>query len=83
LNRFYARLPFLSKLCMTQVVFARMVQRDVALEDLAASVVIPCKNEKGSVEDAVRRIPPLAGRTEIIFCDDQSTDGTPWERNIG
>ena len=34
---------------------------------------------KGNVEDAVRRIPPLAGRTEIIFCDDQSTDGTAEE----
>ena len=79
LNRFCARLPFLSKLCMTQVVVARMVPPPVALEDLAVSVVIPCKNEKGNVEDAVRRIPPLAGRTEIIFCDDQSTDGTAEE----
>jgi SAM-dependent methyltransferase len=76
LNRFCARLPFLSKLCMTQVIVARMVPPPVALEDLAVSVVIPCKNEKGNIEDAVRRIPPLAGRTEIIFCDDQSTDGT-------
>src|SRR6266478_3922657 len=65
-NRFCARLPFLSKLCMTQVVVARMVSPPVALEDLTVSVVIPCKNEKGNVEDAVRRIPPLAGRTEII-----------------
>ncbi len=79
LNRFCARLPFLSKLCMTQVVVARMVPPSVALKDLAVSVVIPCKNEKGNVEDAVRRIPPLAGRTEIIFCDDRSTDGTAEE----
>jgi SAM-dependent methyltransferase len=76
LNRFCARLPFLSKLCMTQVVVARMVPPPVEREGLTVSVVIPCKNEKGNVEDAVRRIPPLAGRTEIIFCDDQSTDGT-------
>jgi SAM-dependent methyltransferase len=79
LNRFCARLPFLSRLCMTQVVVARMVPPPVVVEDLAVSVVIPCKNEKGNVEDAVRRIPPLAGRTEIIFCDDQSTDGTAEE----
>jgi SAM-dependent methyltransferase len=79
LNRFCARLPFLSKLCMTQVVVARMVPPPVAVEDLAVSVVIPCKNEKGNVEDAVRRIPPLAGGTEIIFCDDQSSDGTAEE----
>ena len=78
-NRLCARLPFLSKLCMTQVVVARVVPPAVALDDLTVSVVIPCKNEKGNVEDAVRRIPPLAGRTEIIFCDDQSTDGTAEE----
>jgi hypothetical protein len=79
LNRFCARLPFLSKLCMTQVVVARMLPMPVLREKLEVSVVIPCKNEKGNVEDAVRRIPHLAGRTELIFCDDQSTDGTAEE----
>ena len=79
LNRFCARLPFLSKLCMTQVVVARMLPPPVSPEELSVSVVIPCKNEKGNVEEAVRRIPELAGRTEIIFCDDQSTDGTAEE----
>jgi hypothetical protein len=79
LNRFCARLPFLSKLCMTQVVVARVMSPPVLREELSVSVVIPCKNEKGNVEDAVRRIPPLANRTEIIFCDDQSTDGTAEE----
>jgi SAM-dependent methyltransferase len=79
LNRFCGRLPFLSKLCMTQVVVARLVPPSAALEGLSVSVIIPCKNEKGNIEDAVRRIPALAGRTEIIFCDDQSTDGTAEE----
>src|SRR5215468_5118253 len=79
LNRFCARLPFLSKLCMTQVVVARLLPPPVSPQNLAVSVVVPCKNEKGNVEDAVRRIPALAGRTEIIFCDDQSTDGTAEE----
>jgi 2-polyprenyl-3-methyl-5-hydroxy-6-metoxy-1,4-benzoquinol methylase len=79
LNRFCARLPFVSKLCMTQLVVGRMMPPPMLPERLSVSVVIPCKNEKGNVEDAVRRIPPLAGRTEIIFCDDQSTDGTAEE----
>jgi glycosyltransferase involved in cell wall biosynthesis len=39
-------------------------------------VIIPCKDEKGNVDAAVRRIPQLGRETEIIFCDDQSTDGT-------
>jgi SAM-dependent methyltransferase len=79
LNRFCARLPFLSKLCMTQVVVARMLPPPVSPEELSVSVVIPCKNEKGNVKEAVKRIPWLAGRTEILFCDDQSTDGTAEE----
>src|SRR6266576_5767384 len=79
LNRFCARLPFLSKLCMTQVVVARMLPPPVLPDELGVSVIIPCKNEKGNVEDAVRRVPLLAGRTELIFCDDQSTDGTAEE----
>src|SRR5437660_5364472 len=68
LNRFCARLPFLSKLCMTQVVVARMLPRLVLPKELSVSVVVPCKNEKGNVEEAVRRIPPLAARAELIFC---------------
>lgn len=79
LNRFCARLPFLSKLCMTQVVVARLLPRPMQSQQFSVSVVIPCKNEEGNIEDAVLRIPALASRTEIIFCDDQSTDGTAEE----
>jgi Glycosyl transferase family 2/Methyltransferase domain len=76
LNGFFARLPGLNRLCMTEVHVARIVPRAVELEELAVSVIIPCKNENDNVADAVRRIPQLGAKTEIIFCDDQSTDGT-------
>src|SRR6476660_436008 len=52
LNRFCARLPFVSKLCMTQLVMARLMPPPLLPERLSVSVVIPCKNEKGNVEDA-------------------------------
>ena len=64
---------------MTQVVVARMLSPPVPRENFSVSVIIPCKDERGNVEDAIRRIPRLGGQTEIIFCDDQSTDGTPEE----
>ena len=64
---------------MTHVVVARMSPPPVPKETLSVSVIIPCKDEKGNVEDAVRRMPRLGGQTEIIFCDDKSTDGTPEE----
>ena len=64
---------------MTQVVVARALPPPVPNEELSVSVIIPCKDEKGNVEDAVRRMPQLGGQTEMIFCDDQSTDGTAEE----
>jgi SAM-dependent methyltransferase len=76
LNRFCARLPLLKRLCMTQVVVARLLPTPVPKEELSVSVIVPCKDERGNIEDAVQRIPQLGRRTEIIFCDDQSTDGT-------
>ncbi len=44
--------------------------------NVTVSVIIPCKNERGNIEAAVKRIPPMGRSTEIIFCDDRSTDGT-------
>jgi SAM-dependent methyltransferase len=79
LNRFCARLPLLKRLCMTQVVVGRLLPPPVPQEELSVSVIVPCKNERGNVEDAVQRIPQLGRQTEIIFCDDQSTDGTAEE----
>ena len=79
LNRFCARLPLLKRLCMTQVVVGRLLPPPVPKEELSVSVIVPCKNERGNVEDAVQRMPQLGRQTEIIFCDDQSTDGTAEE----
>lgn len=79
LNRFCARLPGVSRLCMLQVFVARLLPAAVNPAQPRVSVVIPCKDEFGNVESAVRRIPRLGSHTEIIFCDDKSTDGTPEE----
>src|SRR5436309_7571971 len=68
LNRFCARLPLLKQLCMTQVVVGRLLPSPVPKEELSVSVVVPCKDEKGNVEDAVQRITQLGRQTEIIFC---------------
>ena len=48
-------------------------------EDLSVSVVVPCRNERGNIEDAIRRIPQMGRDTEIIFVDGNSTDGTAEE----
>jgi glycosyltransferase involved in cell wall biosynthesis/SAM-dependent methyltransferase len=44
---------------------------------LSCSVIVPCRNEVGNIEAAVARMPPIGSRTEILFVDGASTDGTP------
>lgn len=76
LNRVLAKLPGLNRLCMVRVMVARPVPTPRPESDLTVSVVIPAKNECGNIETAVGRIPAMGRHTEIIFCDDRSTDGT-------
>ncbi|HEY3825541.1 MAG TPA: glycosyltransferase [Bryobacteraceae bacterium] len=76
LNRFAAKLPWIECLSMVEVLVARPVRQPVPVSEVSVSVIVPCKDERGNIESAVRRIPELGGSTEIIFCDDKSTDGT-------
>lgn len=75
-NEFLARLPGIRRLCLMQVMVARPVLKSVPEEEVSVSVVVPCRNEQGNIAEAVERIPAMGKHTEIIFCDDKSTDGT-------
>jgi hypothetical protein len=79
MNDFVARLPGLRKLCLMHIMVAKPIAEPKREEDLTVSVIIPCRNEVGNVRHAVRRLPPMGKHTEILFCDDKSTDGTPDE----
>jgi len=76
MNGFVARLPALSRLCMMQIMVARTMRESIKAEDVSVSVIVPCRNEEGNVEQAVNRIPQMGRHTEILFCDDKSTDRT-------
>jgi SAM-dependent methyltransferase len=75
-NGFLARLPGLRRLCLMQVMVARPMSEPRREEELTVSVVVPCRNEADNVRHAVERIPAMGRHTEILFCDDKSTDGT-------
>jgi SAM-dependent methyltransferase len=79
-NRVVAKLPGIRKLCLVQYVVARPVsRRPPETTNYSVSVVIPCRNERGNIESAVERTPRLGSRTELIFVDGNSTDGTAAE----
>jgi len=76
LNGFVGRLPGLRALCMMQIMVARLVTEPKSEQRVSVSVIVPCRNEVGNVQQAVERIPEMGRHTEILFCDDKSTDGT-------
>ena len=75
-NDFFARLPGLRRLCLMQAIVAKPIEPPKGEDQLTVSVVVPCRNEAGNIQPAVERIPAMGKHTEIIFCDDKSTDGT-------
>ncbi|MHC4475879.1 MAG: glycosyltransferase [Planctomycetota bacterium] len=78
-NYFLSLLPGFRVLNLVDLVIARPTPTARRDEDLSISVVVPCRNERGNIGDAIRRIPQMGRETEIIFVDGNSTDGTPDE----
>jgi SAM-dependent methyltransferase/GT2 family glycosyltransferase len=76
-NRLLARMPFVQGLSLVQYYVARPVwQHRVASKPQTVSVIVPCRNELGNVDDIFDRTPELGAGTELIFVDGNSEDGT-------
>jgi hypothetical protein len=78
-NYFLSVLPIFRFFNLVNLVIARPAPIPVRDEDLSASVIVPCRNERGNIEEIVTRIPQMGRETEIIFVDGNSTDGTTEE----
>jgi SAM-dependent methyltransferase len=74
-NAYLAPLPVINHLCLRTYMVARSRRRP-ARHDPSVSVVVPCRNEAGNIENAIKRMPRFAGRQEIIFVEGNSSDGT-------
>jgi SAM-dependent methyltransferase len=75
-NKVLANLPVFWKMSLVQLLVAREVGVPRQEEEFTCTVVVPCRNERGNIDGAVRRIPALGRHTEIIFVEGNSTDGT-------
>ncbi|MBI3631387.1 MAG: glycosyltransferase [Candidatus Staskawiczbacteria bacterium] len=74
INRYIGNLPLIRKIGVIQYLIARPIPRD--REERSVSIIIPCRNEKGNIENAVKRIPRFGTYQEIIFIEKGSSDGT-------
>jgi len=74
-NRFIAPLPGIRKLCLRTYIVGRPV-RQFSDRKFSASILIPCRNEKGNIENAILRMPKFGTTQEILFVEGNSSDGT-------
>ena len=75
-NKFLSNMPFFWKLCINEVLIARPNYIRKQPEDVTCSIIVPCRNEKGNIEQAILRTPDMGKNTEIIFVEGHSLDGT-------
>ena len=78
-NYFLSLLPGIRFFNMVNLLIARPASTAQRDEDLSVSVIVPCRNERGNIEDVVTRVPKMGAETEIIFVYGNSTDGTAEE----
>ncbi len=75
INRVMPLVPLARWLSLTSLVVMRPL---VPSSQRGLSCVIPARNERGNIENALKRFPDLGREAEIIFVEGHSTDGT-WE----
>jgi SAM-dependent methyltransferase len=73
-NGVIARMPGIRSLTMTFWMIARPAPRAAA--EQRVSVLVPCRNEAGSIDSIVDRVPEVGAGTEIVFVEGHSSDDT-------
>jgi glycosyltransferase involved in cell wall biosynthesis len=75
INRYVAPLPGIRQLCLRTYLVGRPL-RLFSERKLSASILIPCRNERGNIENAILRMPRFGSAQEILFVEGNSSDGT-------
>jgi hypothetical protein len=75
INRILPLVPLVRWFSLTYIVVLRPLGRP---SRPGISCIIPARNERGNIENALKRFPDLGCETEIVFVEGHSNDGT-WE----
>jgi len=73
-NKFLANLPGINSLDLIKFITARPVVSEP--KDFSVTIVIPARNEKGNIENAIKQTPYFSTHQEFIFIEENSSDGT-------
>jgi glycosyltransferase involved in cell wall biosynthesis len=75
INSFIGTLPLIRRLSLRSYLVARSTCK-VTLKNPSTTILIPCRNEKGNIENAIKRLPDFCQDLEIIYVEGNSQDGT-------
>jgi len=73
-NKFLANLPLFNRLDLVNLIIARPLLSDD--QQYSVSIVVPARNEKGNIENAVKRTPAFGTHQEFVFIEGHSADNT-------
>lgn len=75
-NRYLANLPLLNRLTLVNYFVARPVNWGPLPDEPSLTIVVPARNEAGTIERIANELPALGAWTEVIFIEGNSTDNT-------
>jgi len=78
INRYLAPLPFFRLFAMINVLVARPLGKKQERPVPSVSIIVPARNEAGTIEQLIKRIPAMGPSDEIIFIEGHSNDDT-WQ----
>jgi ubiquinone/menaquinone biosynthesis C-methylase UbiE len=73
-NKFLANLPGINSLDLIQFISARPLYSEP--KEFSTTIVVPARNEKGNIENAIKQTPKFGSHQEFIFIEGHSSDGT-------
>jgi SAM-dependent methyltransferase len=75
-NRYAAYMPGFRWMCLTNWIVARPTGLRPLDSVPRVSVICPCRNEAGNIEQVVRRLPSMGSHTELVLVEGHSKDQT-------
>ncbi|MDL2256312.1 bifunctional class I SAM-dependent methyltransferase/glycosyltransferase family 2 protein, partial [Parabacteroides sp. OttesenSCG-928-K15] len=73
-NRIMANLPLFNRLNLVNLIVARPVP--IKEKEESVTIVVPARNERGNIENAIKRTPAFGSAQEFIFIEGNSSDNT-------
>jgi SAM-dependent methyltransferase len=73
-NKFIANIPLINRLTLVNFIIVR--QKELVRKETSVSIIIPARNERGNIENAILRTPVFGIDQEFIFIEGNSSDGT-------